>query len=125
MNQAMQQTENNAVFNWPIALERLNNNKEAALEYTQLLHTMLQDIIPVISRAFKENDHALFERELHKLNGSLCYSGALQLKEDVDLLETASKQKEHQTLQAHMPHFIDHATALEKALDSFLNTTNT
>ncbi|GGD61046.1 hybrid sensor histidine kinase/response regulator [Lacimicrobium alkaliphilum] len=85
-----------AILDWNLALQRANNDEEAAQQLLQAFIRQLPDFKEQIAKAVSDEDESALEQLIHKLHGGCCYTGVPTLKglceETESLLKGGYKQ---------------------------------
>jgi PAS domain S-box-containing protein len=81
-----------AVIDLALGMQRIGAKTEsAAIEALSILYETLQEDIPALKEAEKNNDIEGAREVLHKIRGGLCYSGTPRLEEAIKLLHADVK----------------------------------
>jgi two-component system aerobic respiration control sensor histidine kinase ArcB len=81
-----------AVIDLALGMQRIGAKTEsAAIEALSILYETLQEDMPALKEAEKNNDIEGAREVLHKIRGGLCYSGTPRLEEAIKLLHTDVK----------------------------------
>ncbi|MBU2894448.1 two-component sensor histidine kinase BarA [Colwellia sp. D2M02] len=88
---SVQETYNNGIVNWDLALKRSANKEVLAQEmFSSLINSLLETQASIINAVQEDNIDEL-KRLIHKLNGACCYTGTPNLANIVSQLETQLK----------------------------------
>jgi len=83
-------------LDWPLALQRANNNESLARELLGMLLNELPEQVLILKQAAQSNDIEALKSITHKIHGACCYCGVPQLHSCVSKLETALKSEQNQ-----------------------------
>ena len=82
-------------IDWQELLKLTNNKPALAKELLLMLAAELPSLRTDINDAFEHHDYPLLQDHVHKLHGSCCYTGGLQLKHTTAILEDTLKNNNH------------------------------
>mgnify|MGYP001579620732 CR=1 FL=1 len=105
---------NSAIIDWPLALERTGGKIALAKEILEGLVNSLPNNQQDIKQALLDKDAAQLKSLIHKLNGACCYTGAPNLSDICQRLET--QLKKDVTLGNLEPEFLELFEHIEQVL---------
>ena len=94
-------------IDWELCLRLSNNDPITAKELLAMLAESLPTDKTTIVNLYQAKDYGALEVRLHRLHGSLCYTGAPHLKAATKDLENLLKSKAFSQLQTAYQIFID------------------
>ena len=81
-----------AVIDIPLGMQRIRANEDGAIEALRILLKTLQEDIPMLQEAEKNNNIKGAREVLHKIRGGLCYSGTPRLEKAFAVLHDEVKR---------------------------------
>lgn len=90
------QEQQSSAVDWALAIDRANQNVEAARELFDAFVKQLPEMISEISANRDACDADTLQASVHKLHGVCCYTGVPELQSLCDEVESALKRDEHQ-----------------------------
>ncbi len=86
------ESSNNSVFDWKLALQRSGNRPKLAAEMLVMLVDSLPETQETLQHAIKQENLPSMSATIHKLNGACCYNGVPGLEKISKHIETQIKQ---------------------------------
>ncbi|MFT4937284.1 MAG: two-component system sensor histidine kinase BarA [Paraglaciecola sp.] len=101
-------------FDWQLALQRANQNDEAAKDLLAQFIQQLPDLSAAISHSCKQKDFPLLQEKIHQLHGVCCYTGVPNLRALCDEIEGALKHKQFAHAEIRVPRLLAEVTEVLK-----------
>lgn len=85
---------NNDSFDWNIAIERANGNKDLAQELSGLLIENIKETIPELESSWQQKNVENLIQIAHKMHGGAAYTGAIKVQNASKTFEKKLKSGE-------------------------------